>query len=80
VLRLVLRDGMQTALVGTLVGCLGAYWVGRAMAGLVPGVTGLDALTFAPVALLLIATAALACYVPARRAAAVDPLAALRDE
>jgi putative ABC transport system permease protein len=80
VLRLVLRDGMQTALVGTLVGCLGAYWVGRAMAGLVPGVTGLDALTFAPVALLLIAAAALACYVPARRAAAVDPLAALRDE
>ncbi len=80
VLGMVLKDGMKTALGGTLVGCLGAYWVGRSMQGMFPGVPSLDLTTFAPVALTLLAAAALACYLPARRAASVDPLTALRDE
>ena len=80
VLGMVLRDGMKTALGGTLVGCLGAYWVGRSMQGMFPGVPSLDLTTFVAVAVTLLAAAVLACYVPARRAAAVDPLTALRDE
>jgi putative ABC transport system permease protein len=80
VLGLVLRDGLTTALAGTLVGCLGAYWVGRAMEGMFPGVPRLDLSTFTPVALLLVAAAALACYVPARRAARMEPVTALRED
>jgi putative ABC transport system permease protein len=79
VLGMVLRDGLQTALGGTLLGCVGAYWVGRSMQGMFPGVPNLDLPTFAAVAIMLLAAAALACYVPARRAAAVDPATALRD-
>jgi putative ABC transport system permease protein len=50
------------------------------MQGMFPGVPSLDVTTFSAVALVLLAAAGLACYVPARRAAAVDPLTALRDE
>ena len=80
VLGMVLRDGLQTAVGGTLLGCVGAYWVGRSMQGMFPGVPSLDVTTFSAVALVLLAAALLACYVPARRAAAVDPLTALREE
>ena len=80
VLGLVLKDGMATALVGTALGFVGAYWLGRAMQGMFEGVPGLDTVRFGLLALTLLATAALACYLPARRAARVDPLTALRDE
>jgi putative ABC transport system permease protein len=80
VLGMILKDGMTTALGGTLVGCLGAYWVGRSMQGMFPGVPSLDVTTFAAVAIVLVAAAVLACYVPARRAARVDPLVAMREE
>ena len=80
VLGMVLKDGLKTALGGTALGCLGAYWVGRSMQGMFPGVPSLDLTTFAAVAITLLLAAVLACYVPARRAAAVDPLTALRDE
>jgi putative ABC transport system permease protein len=79
-LRPEFQDGMKTALGGTALGCLGAYWVGRSMQGMFPGVPSLDLATFAAVAITLLLAAVLACYVPARRAAAVDPLTALRDE
>ena len=80
VLRLVLGQGMATALAGTALGIAGSWWVGRSMQGLFPGVPSLEPATFAAVALGLLAAALLACYVPARRAAGVDPLVAMREE
>jgi ABC-type antimicrobial peptide transport system permease subunit len=74
-----LRQGLSTALLGTAFGCVGAYLVGRAMQGMFFGVSPLDAGRLAAIALLLVATALLGCYVPARRAAALDPVAALRE-
>jgi putative ABC transport system permease protein len=79
VVRLIVRDGMKTALLGTALGFAGAYYVGQAMKGLWFGVAEFDAVRFFAIAATLIATAALACYVPARRAATVDPLVALRE-
>jgi putative ABC transport system permease protein len=80
VLGLVLKDGMATALVGTALGFVGAFWLGHAMEGMFEGVSGLDTPRFALLAVTLLATAALGCYLPARRASRVDPLTALRDE
>jgi len=79
VVRLVLRDGMRTALVGTALGFVGAYLVGRSMQGIWFGTSPLDLTRFAAIAITLIATALLACYVPARRASSVDPAVALRE-
>jgi putative ABC transport system permease protein len=79
VLRLVIRDGMKTALFGTALGFGGAYLVGRAMQGMWFGVSPLDVPRFAAIAATLIATALLACYLPARRASGVDPSVALRE-
>jgi putative ABC transport system permease protein len=79
VVRLVMQDGMKTALLGTALGFAGAYFVGRAMKGMWFGVSDFDLVRFAAIALTLIATALLACYVPARKAATVDPLVALRE-
>jgi putative ABC transport system permease protein len=58
----------------------GALVLTRAIASLLFGVTATDPLTFANVTFLLLAAAVLACYVPARRAAKLDPIAALRSE
>jgi putative ABC transport system permease protein len=79
VVQLVMRDGIKTALLGTLLGFAGAYGVGRAMQGMWYGVSPLDLGRFGAIALVLVATALLACYVPARRAATVDPVVALRE-
>jgi putative ABC transport system permease protein len=79
VVRLVLRDGMRTALLGTALGFGGAYLVGRAMQGMWFGVSPLDVPRFAAIAVTLVATALLACYLPARRASGVDPAVALRE-
>src|SRR5262249_31409379 len=79
VVRLVLRDGMRTALLGTAIGFGGAYLVGRAMQGMWFGVSPLDATRFVGIAATLVAPALLACYVRARRASGVDPATALRD-
>lgn len=80
VLRLVLAQGMQLALVGAAAGVLIALALGRFVSGLLFGVSGKDPLTFGGVALLLSGVAALACYIPARRATRVDPIVALRYE
>jgi putative ABC transport system permease protein len=78
--RMIVGDGMKQALLGVGLGLLGAVWLTRMMGTLLFGVTPGDPLTLATVALLLLMTAALACYVPARRATKVDPLVVLRTE
>jgi putative ABC transport system permease protein len=80
ILRMVLRQGLGLAIAGAAVGLVGAVVVSHLMTGLLYGVRPTDPLTFAGVALLLIAVALLACYIPARRALLVDPLVALRYE
>jgi predicted permease len=76
----VLREGMTAAGAGVLLGFGGAYLVGRAMQGMWFGVGAIDPIGFGVVAIVLLAAALLACLVPARRAASVDPLTALRQE
>ena len=80
VLRLVLGDGMRTAILGTLLGSIGAYFAANAMRGLVFGSGAMDWRTLASIALTLLTTALIACLAPATRAASVDPLVALRQE
>jgi putative ABC transport system permease protein len=77
--RLVLQQGVSLAIAGVVLGGAGAYWLARLLGSLLFGITATDPLTFFGVAGLLTAIAALACYVPARRAAKVDPLLAMRD-
>ncbi|HMF58166.1 MAG TPA: ABC transporter permease, partial [Pyrinomonadaceae bacterium] len=80
VMKLIIRQGMKMVLVGVALGLLGAIAITRVMKSLLFGVTATDPLTFAVVAVLLTMVALLACYLPARRAAKVDPLVALRYE
>ena len=80
VLKLVLQSGMALALIGVGAGLVGALLLTRLMKSLLFGVTATDAVTLVSVALCLLITALLACYIPARRATKVDPLVALRYE
>jgi putative ABC transport system permease protein len=80
VLLLVIRQGVCLAVVGSIAGLAGALLLSRLMAGLLYGVQPTDPVTFAGVAVGLGVVAMLACYVPARRAMHIDPLAALRYE
>jgi predicted permease len=78
VLGMVLKQGLQFVLVGLAIGMAGALVLTRLLTNLLFGVEPTDAITFLSVALVLVAVAAVACLVPARRAASVDPLVALR--
>jgi len=78
--RMIVADGLKQAAVGVAAGVGGALWLTRLMDSLLFGVKPSDPLTLATVAVLLLATAALACYLPARRATRVDPLIVLRAE
>jgi putative ABC transport system permease protein len=78
--RLVLRSGLAPVLLGLIAGTAGAFVLGQAMAGLLFGVTPHDPASFAIVAVTLTTAALVASYVPARRAAKVDPIIALRAE
>jgi putative ABC transport system permease protein len=78
--RMVVRDGMTQALAGVVLGLGGAAWLTRTMSSMLFEVRPGDPLTLAAVALVLLAIAALACYIPARRATRVDPLVVLRAE
>ncbi len=80
VLRLILYQHLRPALVGLAVGLLGAVLLSQSLRSLLYGVSTLDPATFALVALVLMAVAAGACWIPARRATRVDPLVALRTE
>lgn len=80
IVRLVLRDGLGTALWGSAVGLVGAVALTRVMGSLLFGVGALDATTFLATTAILIAVAALASWLPARRAARIDPMIAIREE
>jgi putative ABC transport system permease protein len=79
VVKLVLRDAMKLAAAGVVAGLAMAYGATRLLAGLLYGVKPFDPVTFAVVAAILSAVAFLASYVPARRAASLDPTGALRQ-
>ena len=80
VISTVLRGGMMPVLLGLLVGLAVAYGGSRVVAGLLYGITPTDAVTFAVVPLVLLATALIAAYLPAHRASQVDPLIAMRGD
>jgi len=80
VLGMVIRQGMVTTVGGVIVGVLGAVAATRLLSSLLYGVEATDPMTFATVSLVLVGIAVLASYIPARRAARVDPLIALRSE
>ena len=80
VLALMLKQHLRPALVGVILGVAGAFAVARFLESLVYGVGASDPLTIAFMAFTLVAVAVIACWIPARRAARVDPLIALRTE
>jgi len=68
------------AVTGVALGLVGAYWLTRLMTGLLVGVSAVDPATYVAVSTTLTAIALLASYLPARRAAHIDPIQALRAE
>jgi len=80
VIRLMVAQGMRSTLVGLGIGLLSALGLTRLLTNLLYGVKPADPLTFFAASLTLAVVALCACYIPARRAASVDPLAALRHE
>jgi putative ABC transport system permease protein len=79
VLKMVVGGGMKLALVGVVIGIAGALAVARLVAAMLFEVTPFDPTSYLLTAATLLTIAALACYVPARRAMRVDPVVALRQ-
>ncbi|HEY9422352.1 MAG TPA: FtsX-like permease family protein, partial [Thermoanaerobaculia bacterium] len=78
VLMMVIRQGLALVLVGVALGLLAALALTRVLSSLLYGVSATDPLTFVAIALVLLGVSGIACYIPARRAARVDPLIAMR--
>ncbi len=79
VLRLILKQGMALVLTGVLIGFAAALLVGQVLSRMLYGVSASDPVSVAGAAVVLLAVALLACYLPARWASRVDPLVALRE-
>ena len=79
-LQLVVGQGMKLVMVGLVLGVVGSLALTRVLSGFLFGVEPTDPITFAAVSVLLMLVAALACWLPARRATKVDPMVALRTE
>jgi putative ABC transport system permease protein len=80
VLRLILGQGTKLALLGLGAGAAATLPLTHLIAGMLYGVSATDPLTFGAVGIVLLGVAVTACYIPARRAMRVDPMAALRHE
>ena len=80
VLRMVVAQGLRLTVTGTVLGVIAAVAATRLMRSLLYGVAATDPVTYAGVIALMIAVAAAACYIPARRAMKIDPMTALRYE
>jgi putative ABC transport system permease protein len=80
VLKVFMRQGLTLTVAGLCVGIAGALFVSRWLSSLLFGVTPTDPFSFVAVSLVLLAVASAASYLPARRAAAIDPMAAIRSE
>ena len=80
VVQMILREGSVLAASGLALGLVGAYFVGRAMRAMLYGVSAFDLTAFSAVAAVLLVAALVACYIPARRAASIEPMRALRTE
>jgi putative ABC transport system permease protein len=80
VVKMVIVQGMRLAIAGLAIGLVGSLGFGRLLASMLYGVSPTDLLTFALMSVALMGVAMLANYIPARRAAKVDPMVALRYE
>jgi predicted permease len=80
VLKLVLREGLALTAFGLAIGCAAAFALMRLIQGLLFGIAATDAVTFVATSAVFVIVALVACYIPARRAVRVDPMAALRHE
>lgn len=80
VVRLVLAEGVMLTVTGVGVGLVGAFWLVHLLSALLFGVAATDLVTYAGVTVVLLVVAAVASYIPARRAARVDPVIAMRAE
>jgi putative ABC transport system permease protein len=80
VVALMVRSGMRLAIIGTAIGLAGALTLARLMQSTLYGVHTIDLPSLSAVAVLLLGVALLACWVPARRTAGIDPMLVLRQE
>ncbi len=80
VIKLILTGGMKLAALRVAIGVAGAWTLGRFLHGTLYGVGAVDVVSFVAVTFLLLATALVACYVPAKRSSRLDPMAALREQ
>jgi ABC-type antimicrobial peptide transport system permease subunit len=80
VLRLVLGQGLRLAGLGAVLGLIAAWWVASLLRAMIPALPGAEPTTAVAVTLVLFGSAILACWLPARRAARINPLTAIRSD